>query len=84
MKRFSEAEPVTFPFYQKRLASRGFPLAIILTVILAPTQTLTHRILVDSSIFIRWTSPFVILGVPGLFCRFNSIFDGDRGYLTSV
>ena len=31
--------------------------------------------LVDSSTGISWTSPFVILGVPGLFCRFYSIFD---------
>ena len=28
-----------------------------------------------SSSVIYWTSPFVTLGVPGLFCRFYSIFD---------
>ena len=31
--------------------------------------------LVDSSTVICWTSPFVILGVSGLFCHFYSIFD---------
>ena len=30
----------------------------------------------DSSTVICWTSPFVILGVSGLICRFYSIFDG--------
>ena len=35
-----------------------------------------HCILVDSSTVIYWTSPFVILGVLGLFCGFYSIFDG--------
>ena len=33
-------------------------------------------ILVDSSTVICWTSPIVILGVSGLFCRFYSSFDG--------
>ena len=37
---------------------------------------LTHCILVDSSTVKCWTSPFVILGVSGLFCSFYSIFDG--------
>ena len=37
---------------------------------------LTHCILVDSSTVICWTSPFVILGVSGLFFCFYSIFDG--------
>ena len=37
---------------------------------------LTHCIPVDSSTVIYWLSPFVILGVSGLFCRFYSIFDG--------
>ena len=37
---------------------------------------LTHCILVDSSTLICWTSPFVILGVSDLLCRFYSIFDG--------
>ena len=36
---------------------------------------LIHCMLVDSSIVIRWTSPFVILGVSGLFCRLCSISD---------
>ena len=36
---------------------------------------LTNCILVDSSTVICWTSPFVILGVLGLFCCFYSIFD---------
>ena len=36
---------------------------------------LTHCILVDSSIVICLTSPFVFLGVMGLFCHFYSIFD---------
>ena len=40
------------------------------------SKTFTHCILVDSSTDMRWTSPFVILGVPGLFCRFHSNFDG--------
>ena len=31
---------------------------------------LIHYILVDSSIVLCWKSPFVILGVSGLFCRF--------------
>ena len=31
---------------------------------------------VGSSTVICWVSPFVILGVSGLFCRFYSIFDG--------
>ena len=35
---------------------------------------LIHRILVDSSTVIYETSPFVILGVSGLFCSFHSIF----------
>ena len=35
---------------------------------------LTHFILIDSSTVICWTSPFVILGVLGLFCLFHSIF----------
>ena len=34
----------------------------------------------DSSIVICWTSPFVILGVSGLFCGFYSIFDGKSCY----
>ena len=37
---------------------------------------LTHCILADSSTAICWTSPIVILGMLGLFCRFYSIFDG--------
>ena len=37
--------------------------------------SLTHCIPVDSSTVICWMSPFVILGVSGLFCRFYSIFD---------
>ena len=36
---------------------------------------LTNCILVDSSTVIFWTSPFVILGVSVLFCRFYPIFD---------
>ena len=35
---------------------------------------LTHCILKDSSTVICWTSPFVSLGMPGLFCSFYSIF----------
>ena len=31
--------------------------------------------MVHSSTIICWTSPFVILGVSGLFCHFYSIFD---------
>ena len=34
---------------------------------------LTHCILVDPSTFIFWMCPFVILGVSGLFCRFDGI-----------
>ena len=44
---------------------------------------LTHYILVDSSSVIGWMSPFVILGVSGLFGRFYSIFDG-MSYWQSV
>ena len=36
----------------------------------------TYCILVDSSIVICWTNPFVISGVSGQLCRFYSIFDG--------
>ena len=36
---------------------------------------LTHSMPVDSSTVICCTSPFVILGVLGLFCHFYSIFD---------
>ena len=32
--------------------------------------------LVDSSTVMCWISPFVILGVSGLFCHFYSYFDG--------
>ena len=35
---------------------------------------LTHCILVDSSTVICWTSPFVILGVSGLFVTFILLF----------
>ena len=34
----------------------------------------THCKLVGTSTFICWTSPFVILGVSGILCRFYSIF----------
>ena len=37
---------------------------------------LTHCILVDCSSVICWTSPFLILGVSGLFHHVYSIFDG--------
>ena len=37
---------------------------------------LTHCILVDSSSVIYWTSPFVILGVSGLFSCLYSVFVG--------
>ena len=40
-------------------------------------EHLTHCILVDSSTITCLTSPFVILGVSGLLCRFYSIFDGN-------
>ena len=36
---------------------------------------LTLYILVDFSTVLFWMSPFVILGVSGLFCSFYSIFD---------
>ena len=36
----------------------------------------THWILIDSSTFICWTNPFVILGVLGLNCCLYSIFYG--------
>ena len=36
---------------------------------------LTHRILVDFSTVICWTSSLVILGVSVLFCGFYSVFD---------
>ena len=37
---------------------------------------LTSCILVDSLTVVCWTSPFVILSVHCLLCRFNSILDG--------
>ena len=37
------------------------------------SKTFTHCLLVESSTYICWTSPFVILGV---FCFFYSNFDG--------
>ena len=40
------------------------------------SKTFTHCILVDSSTDICRTSPFVILGVPGIICRFYSNFKG--------
>ena len=40
------------------------------------SRFLTHCILVDSSTVICWASPFVILGVSDLFCRFYFISDG--------
>ena len=46
--------------------------------------TLTHCILVDSSTLIFCTSPFVILGVSGLFCRFHSILDGKSFFANTV
>ena len=36
---------------------------------------LTQCILIDSSTAICWTSPFVILGMSYLFCRFYPVFD---------
>ena len=39
-------------------------------------SVLTNCIPVDYSTVICWTSPFVILGVLGLFCHFYYIFDG--------
>ena len=48
---------------------------------LVSLSLLAHCILVDSSIVIYWTSPFVILGVLGLFCRF-SISDEKSGWQT--
>ena len=41
-----------------------------------PLVLLIHCMLVDFSTVIYWTSLFLILEVSGLFCRFNSIFDG--------
>ena len=38
---------------------------------------LTHCKLVDSSTVARWTSPFVILEVSGLFCNIYFISDGN-------
>ena len=43
-------------------------------------KCLIHCKLVDSSIVICWTSPFVNLGVSGLFCGFYSIFEGKSCY----
>ena len=39
-------------------------------------QVLNPLYRVDASTVICWMSPFVILGVLDLFCRFYSIFDG--------
>ena len=41
------------------------------------SKTFTFSTLVDSSADICWRSPFVISGVPGLFCRFYSNVDGN-------
>ena len=38
---------------------------------------LSHCILVDSSTVICWTSPYVILGLAGLFWDFYSIFEAN-------
>ena len=38
----------------------------------------------DSTTVICWTSPFVILGVSGLFCLFYSGFDGKALFANSV
>ena len=40
-------------------------------------HAITHCIPVDFATVMCWMGPFVILGVPGLFCCFNSIFDGN-------
>ena len=40
--------------------------------------------MVGSSIVICWMSPFVILGVSGVFCHFYSIFDGKSCLLNNV
>ena len=41
-----------------------------------------HCVLVGSSTVFCWMSPYVILGVSGLFCRSHSIFDGKSCYQT--
>ena len=46
--------------------------------------SLNHCILVDSSNVIAGMSPFVILGVLGLFCCLYSIFDGNSWKQTTV
>ena len=43
---------------------------------LKEANLLTHCLLADSSAVTCWTSPFVFLGVSGVFCRFYSNFDG--------
>ena len=48
----------------------------LLIVFTATLFLQTHCILVDFSIVIFWTSPFVVLGVSGLGGRFYSSFDG--------
>ena len=53
------------------------PVKILTYIGFQPVGILTYCILVDSSTVISWTSPFVILGVSGLFCHFYSIFDGN-------
>ena len=48
------------------------------------SHDLTQCILVDSSTVTCWMSPFVILGVTGLFCCFHCIVDGKSCYANSV
>ena len=38
---------------------------------------LIHCLLVDSLAVTCWTSPFVILGLSGLFCHFYSIIEAN-------
>ena len=51
-------------------------LCTVITSLKRGLTDLAQCILVDSSTVVCWMSPFVILGVSGLFGRCYSIFDG--------
>ena len=47
-------------------------------------STLSHYVLVDSSTITCWMSPFVILAMSGIFCRFYSISYGKSCLANNV
>ena len=57
------------------MGQKLFPFSHLVELQKGNPHSLTHCILVDSSVVICWMSPSVILGVLDLFCPFYSIFD---------